>query len=261
MNDLNISGRGSRSHYSVFGSFQLLTLLWVSVVAMLMVPLMTLVDVPIADWIHRNPMPQWIETILGYTVLYSQPLGVVVTLTLVLALSRKRRRCVPRLATLAIGAGLLANLIKVFVLRPRPGDLQFEAINHEYAWIWTFDWTLAHIASFDPGTRAFPSASLATAMALTAGLWVLAPSTRKYAVILCVGTLLQRALCGAHFASDLCGSASLGLAWAYICLHPRLMGTIFDRFEPDRELLQRKVRLATNEASDPIDVEEHRRAA
>ncbi len=239
MNQLTIGRRAPDSSDPMLSSFRLLTLLWVSVVTLLMVPLMTLVDVPIADWISRHPTPKWIESVLGISVLYSQAIGIAATLLLIFVFSRKRRAYLPRLAVLAIGAGLLANLIKIFVLRPRPGDLQFDALNHEYAWIWTFDWTLTHLTSFDPGTRAFPSASLATATALTTGLWVLAPRFRMFATLLCVGTILQRTLCGAHFASDLFGSTSLGLAWSYACLHPRLIGMLFDRIEPQSKVIPR----------------------
>ncbi|WP_218933783.1 phosphatase PAP2 family protein [Rubripirellula lacrimiformis] len=220
-----------RSTDSVFGSLRLLTLLWGSMVAVLMIPLTTLIDVPIATWVSENPMPGWGQNVLGVAALYSQGLGVLLIIGLVVFAMPSRRRGVARLAVLGLGAGLWANLAKVFVMRPRPGSLQFDALNNEFAWIWNFDWTLVHLATFDPGTRAFPSASLATATALTVGLWGLTPKVRPIAVFLCIGTMLQRVLCGAHFASDLFGSAAVALAWAFICGHPRLLGSVFDRIE------------------------------
>lgn len=198
---------------------------------LLMIPLATLVDVPIARWLLTQPLPYALTQALQISVYYSQGTGVFLVLTLFILLKPRQRWCVPRLATLAMGAGAVSTLTKMFVLRPRPSSLYLDSANLDYAWIWSFDWTLSQVANFDAATRAFPSASLATATALTAGLWVLSRRTRWIFLVLCVGTMLQRAYCGAHFASDLFGSASVGLGWAYACFHPSLMGGLFDKME------------------------------
>ncbi|MDA8743822.1 phosphatase PAP2 family protein [Rubripirellula amarantea] len=229
----------SRPTHSLVGSpdsFKMVSLLWVATITLLMVPMTTLIDVPVARWINAQEFPEWSSHLLDLSVFYSHGTGVFIVLALLIALSPKRRWYVPRLATLAVGGAVVATLTKLFILRPRPGSLYLDAANFEYAWIWQFDWTLSQVATFDPATRAFPSASLATATALTAGLWVIAPRVRWLACLLCVGTMVQRAFCGAHFTSDLFGSASVGLAWAYVCFHPSLMGAVFDRIEPDYSL-------------------------
>ena len=134
-----------------------------------------------------------------------------------------------------MGAGAVATLAKLFILRPRPSSLYLEATNYDYAWIWSIDWSLSQVATFDASTRAFPSASLATATAFTVGLWAVLPRIRWVFVLLCMGTMLQRTYGGAHFVSDLFGSASVGLGWAYVCFHPSLMGSMFDKIEPGRK--------------------------
>ena len=46
--------------------------------------------------------------------------------------------------------------------------------------------------------------------------------------------MIQRMYCGSHFISDLFGSASVGLFWAYVCNHPGLLGNLFDKVEPEK---------------------------
>ncbi len=167
-------------------------------------------------------------------LIYAHGSGITLILFGVLLLAPKCRWHVPRLAVLALGGSAVSTLAKMFVLRPRPNSLNLDAAGNDYAWIWSFDWTLTHVANFDASTRAFPSAYLATATALTVGLWVVLPRGRWLFAVLCAGTLLQRLYCGAHFLSDLFGSAAIGLWWSFVCYHPSLMGTIFDKMEPER---------------------------
>ena len=171
---------------------------------------------------------------LDFSVVYAHGTGVFLILVALILLAPRCRWHVPRLASLAMGGGAVATLAKMFVLRPRPNTLNLDASTYDYAWIWSFDWTLSQVANFDPSTRAFPSANLATATALTVGLWIVLPRGRWVFVALWAGTMFQRLYCGAHFLSDLFGSAAVGLGWAYVCCHPRLMGNLFDKMEPER---------------------------
>lgn len=228
-------------------SFRMASLLWIAGITMLMVPMATLFDVPISRWFAHEPLPKEIGSVLELAAFYAHGSGVFMILMGVILLAPKRRWYVPRLATLAMGGGAVATLTKMFVLRPRPNSLKnLDASSYDYAWIWSFDWKLDHIANFDASTRAFPSASLATATALTAGLCVVLPRGRWMFVTFCVGTMLQRLYCGAHFASDLFGSASVGLTWAFVCFHSSLLGSIFDKMEPERNP-RRRIRRSEDE--------------
>ncbi len=214
-------------------------LLWMAGIAILLVPMTTLIDIPIARWFSHDPLPRELGDALDLTIVYSHGSGVFLILVAVVLLAPRRRWHVPRLATLALGGGAVATLVKMFVLRPRPNTLNLDIVSYDHAWIWSFDWTLQHVANFDASSRAFPSAYLATATALTVGLWVALPRGRWLFAVLCLGTMVQRLYCGAHFMSDLFGSAAVGLSWAYVCHHPVLLGTMFDKMEPER-LARRK---------------------
>lgn len=216
-------------------NFRMASLLWMAGITLLLVPMATLIDIPVAKWFANDSFNREVGDTLELARIYAHGSGVFLILLGIGLLSPKSRWHIPRLATLALGGGAVATLAKMFVLRPRPNTLNLDAVYFDHAWIWSFDWTLSKVATFDPSTRAFPSADVATATALTFGLWVLIPRGRIIFVALCVGTMLQRLYCSAHFLSDLFGSAAVGLAWAYVCFHPKLIGSTFDKMEVDSQ--------------------------
>ena len=211
--------------------FHLAALLWLSVISLLLVPMATLLDIPIARWCHADLLPQEFGKMLDLSLIYAHGSGIFLILVAILMMAPTKRWKMPRLATLALGSGAVATLVKMFVLRPRPNSLRLDLATNEHAWIWSFDWTLSRVAEYDAGMRAFPSGYLATATALTVGLWIVVPRGRPLFLAFCIGTMLQRLYCGSHFLSDLFGSAAVGLGWCYICYHPKLIGSIFDKME------------------------------
>ena len=137
------------------------------------------------------------------------------------------------MATLAMGSGAVATLAKMFILRPRPNTLKLETATYDYAWIWSFDGTLSKVADFDASTRAFPTRLPGNSDRVDG--WTLGCVTSGTLVVrgALAMTMLQRLHCRCNFVSDLFGSAAVGLGWSYICYHPRLMGTLFDKMEPE----------------------------
>ena len=226
------------SKLSIFGrqsndkAFRTLSLMWLAGIALLLVPMVTLIDVPIARWFAANPLPNNVIVVLELSRVLSHGVGIFLVLVGMMMLAPRRRWQIPRLVALTMGAGAVATLAKMFVLRPRPNGLNLQSTAHESAWLWVFDWELDQVAAFDAGTRAFPSASIATAIAFTVGLWLVLPRGRWLFAGLCFGAFLQRLYCGSHFLSDLIGGAAFGLLWSYACFHPRLLGKVFDEMEP-----------------------------
>ncbi len=235
------------------------TLLWMSAISLLMVPMLTLIDVPLARWFSTEPLPSEIESTLDLSLVFSHGTGVFLILVGIILLAPRKRWHVPRLAALALGASACATITKMFILRPRPELLDWNVATFDAAWLWAFDWNLSQVASFNAGTRAFPSGAIATAVALTVGLWVLFPRGRWLFGAVCLGTTVQRMYCGSHFLSDIAGGASAGLFWSYVCYHPKLLGGVFDKIGPEqsprrrreqrRQELARKRRLADEAAA------------
>ncbi len=210
-----------------------ITLVYMAAIMLLMVPVLTLVDTSVARYFETSPLSRDLDSALELSLVFSHGTGVFLVLMSIMLLAPRLRWQVPRLATLALGGGALATITKMFVLRPRPSNLNLEFVGSESAWLWAFDWNLSEIAAFDASTRAFPSGNVVTATALTIGLWILLPRGRVLFATIWVGVLLQRLNTGTHFLSDACGGVAIGLLWAYVCYHPKLMGTLFDRMAPE----------------------------
>lgn len=214
-------------------------LLWAAVFAMLSVPLATLIDVSLARWFDARPFAADFSDALELTRGYAHGSGVFFILLAVFLLAPEKRWLLPRIAAMTCGGGAIATLMKMFVLRPKPTQMNLDFATVETAWLWRFDWTLDQVASFDAGTRAFPSGNMATAVALTIGLCMVAPRGRWLFLVFCGFTVLQRMHGGSHFFSDVLGGAAAGLIWCYICLHPKLVGSLFDKMEPGGDEVRR----------------------
>lgn len=197
-----------------------------------MVPVATLFDISIARWFVDWSMPGDLAKTVELAECYSHGIGVLFIVLLVMRLAPKKRWCLPRLATLAFGAGALAVLVKTFVLRARPSRLNLNMASSDAAWRWTFDWTLDHAAAFEAGVRSFPSGHTAIATGLTVGLCLMFPRGRVLFLLLLGLSMTQRLSSFAHYTSDLMGGLAIGLFWSYLCLSPRLLGALFDKIEP-----------------------------
>lgn len=206
-----------------------------SAFAWMLVPVVTLIDVSLARWFATSPLPGDIAKTIRLSEVYSNGAGVLFVVLAILALAPKQRWRVPRLATMAMGASACATITKMFVLRPRPNQLNLQFADANAAWLWRFDWKLEQAALLDSGTRAFPSADMATALALTVGLILIFPRGRYLFAGLAILTMLERMMGNAHFCSDVLGGVAIGLFWCFVCLHPRLLGIVFDPIETQAE--------------------------
>lgn len=227
------------------------TLLWLAGIALLTVPMVTLVDVSVARWVAAHQPPREISDALDIMRIVSHGWGIFLVMAAIMLMAPTRRWHIPRLVALAMGGGAVATLAKMFVLRPRPNSMNLDIASYDSAWLWAFDWNLEHIAAFDASTRAFPSSNLATATALTVGLWLVLPRGRYLFAIVWCGAFLQRLNCGSHYISDLFGGTAFGLLWSYTCLHPKLLGSLFDKMQPEEDRRQRYRRDEDNASSDP----------
>ena len=200
---------------------RLTALVWFSAMLALLVPMATLMDVSVARWFADDPLPREMVNGLELMRIFSHGSGVFLVLFGIFLMAPGCRWHLPRLATLPIGAGAVATLGKMFVLRPRPTGLNLDLASTDSAWLWAFDWSLSQVAMYDASTRAFPSGNMATATALTVGLWFVLPRGRWLFGLICVGTAMQRLACGSHFPSDILGGAAFGLTWAIRLLPPQ----------------------------------------
>lgn len=240
-------------------------LLWAVVFAAFSVPLATLADIPLARWFHQDPLPGDFVRTLDLIRFYSHGSGVFFIFLSLLLLAPERRALLPRLVTMVVGASAVATVLKMFVLRLRPSQINLDLATIETAWWWRFDWTLDHVAMFDASARSFPSGNMATALALTIGLCLAVPRGRWLFVLFAGLTVMQRMQSESHFFSDVVGGAVAGLLWSYICIHPKLFGSLFDKMESVEEQPRRGQAAAVLEvnegAPEEQPVHDQRRAA
>ena len=107
---------------SATAQFHLTRLLWLSGISLLLVPIATIFDLPVARWFAGEPLSKDLNTTLEHTELFSHGFGVFLILVGIIQLAPERRWHIPRLATLALGAGAVATLAKLFIIRPRPNS-------------------------------------------------------------------------------------------------------------------------------------------
>lgn len=215
-------------------------LLLSTLLAAALVPVTTLFDVSISRWFETNPMRGDLSTAIELSEVYAHGIGVIVILMLIWQLAPRKRWCIPRLATLAFGGGALAMVMKMFVLRVRPGNVNLHVASYDAAWRWTFDWKLNHVAAFDSALRSFPSGHTAMAIGLTLGLCLMFPRGRVMFAVLMVLSMAEGMTSYAHFASDVMAGLAIGMLWTYICLSPRFLGALFDHIEPQGHGFERR---------------------
>jgi membrane-associated phospholipid phosphatase len=139
---------------------------------------------------------------------------------------------VPQLFWGSLGAGLAANLGKLVYARSRPNSFDLAASSWDSFRGW-FPWWNGVYEQTDSlsSIQSLPSAHAATAAGLAWGLSQLYPAGRWYFGTLCGLAMAQRLVVQAHFASDVCWGAALGIIWASCVYSNVRLGQFFLRLE------------------------------
>ncbi len=170
-----------------------------------------------------------LRRIIRLSEIFAHGFGIAVVLYLLWLLAPDARRLIPRVAACAIVPGLVAQFVKAFVERRRPG----------YYWPDFADRisdTWVGIASqsnlnFEYVTQSFPSAHAATAVGLALGLSWRFPRGRAAFCGLAVLGAIQRIFAGAHWTSDVFAGAAIGVSVCGFLLYGRRLNAIFSRIE------------------------------
>jgi membrane-associated phospholipid phosphatase len=185
------------------------------------------VDHAVAQRIQSAHCPGALRDYLQFAEMFGHGLGVLLIGIVVGVLDPNHRRALPRLMTMAWGAGLAANVIKLMIARTRPRNFDFSTAA---VWWESFLQWFPPLGA-DSGSQSFPSAHTATATGLALALAWLYPRGRWLFVWFAVSVALQRIQCGAHFLSDVLCGAALGWLFAAAFLHLPLLSRRFDRLE------------------------------
>ena len=175
--------------------------------------ILLLVDVPLQRFVSSLDLPPVFHDLFRAAEVFGNGFGVLLLLLAVATLDPLGRGKVVRLAACSLGAGLVANVLKLTVSRARPHALDLAAVDVAE----TFSGWLPFLSA-GPGGQSFPSAHTATAVGLAAGLAAAYPRGRWLFAGLAAGVGLQRIFMGWHFPSDVFVGALLGIAaaWTFV---------------------------------------------
>jgi membrane-associated phospholipid phosphatase len=178
-------------------------------------------DYPIAKWNFHKHCP----AILGKAFQFAEPfghgLGVVMIAVLVARLDPRRLCTVPRILLTSLGAGAVADMIKLLVVRVRPRYLAVGLSHGDALSGWL------PLTSAGSHGQSFPSGHTAAAMGLAFALSALYPRGKWLFFTLAVFTACQRLDEGSHFPSDVLFGAALGALGAALCLYRGPVARLF----------------------------------
>jgi membrane-associated phospholipid phosphatase len=207
------------------------------------------IDLPVARWFKAHRPPSEINRLLNFSEVFAHGTGVAVILLVAAALdpsltagwraqSRSPRKSwsmlaerlrgteLSRVIAAAYGGGLVVDVIKAVVdrVRPRVADLQGTvsalATFSDQAATWAREQGATSTSDFN----SFPSGHSATAAGLAAALtWKYPRGTLVFAALAAAGAT-QRVVSLAHYPSDACLGAAIGLATASVLLCERSRG-------------------------------------
>ncbi|MGD9128131.1 MAG: phosphatase PAP2 family protein, partial [Planctomycetia bacterium] len=188
-----------------------------------------MVDSHVAQWCIQDKLPGDLKKIFDFSEAFGHGVGITLILITMFVLDPNHRRQFPRMIACLLAVGLGANLVKMMVARYRP-----KAFDN------LFDWTQSIFVSFhklfplgDGGhsLQSFPSAHTTGAVALACCLSFIYPRGRWWFATLAALVALQRINAGAHFVSDTCFGAALGILISAFFLKTGPLARSFTRFE------------------------------
>jgi glycosyltransferase involved in cell wall biosynthesis/membrane-associated phospholipid phosphatase len=184
------------------------------------------VDLPLSRWLVRDDGLLMFDRVIEAAEAFGHATTVILIIFAVVAADVVNRRTGPRILAASLGAGVVANLVKMIVSRSRPYDGDFSQPE-----VWdTFAGFLPILTGVAKG-HSFPSAHVAVAAGLACALATLYPRGRTAFGLIVAAVVLQRVETGAHYLSDTLFGTLVGGIWATVLFHPRGLGHAFDRWE------------------------------
>lgn len=178
------------------------------------------VDVPLARWIKTHGIHGDVAKIMQFCEVFAHGSGVVLIIAGAVALDPRGWRVALRMAVSAYGAGMIANLLKLVVVRARPEhfDLTRSVFDSFQGW---GPW---HPTAYEVGRalQSFPSGHTATAAGLACACARLYPRSRWFFMLIATLAGMQRMEASAHFLSDVLTGAALGClvaAWLEVPIY------------------------------------------
>jgi membrane-associated phospholipid phosphatase len=176
------------------------------------------IDLPVATWVRDQGFSGEWKRLIRLSETFGWGGTALVIILTAAVLDPRGWRIVPRLATSSLGAGLVADVVKLLLARLRPAAANLSGMVQEtfVAWLPTVN-AKSLSRAYGHQLQSFPSAHAATAAGLAVGLAALYPRGRWLFFTFAVLAGLQRIDAQAHFTSDVLAGAALGCLISAAC--------------------------------------------
>ena len=194
------------------------------------------IDLPVAEWCKAGRTPKELLRLLNFSEVFAHSMGVTLLLVTALVLDpslqlpsfrwpavrwpsfqpTRAQETFARMICTAAAGGLMVDVIKLLFDRRRPRAADLAASVSALA---TFGSAAPGIAGASHSdVNSFPSGHSAVAFGLAAALAWKYPRGRLLFAAFAIAAALQRVATSAHYPSDICFGAALGLVGASIFL-------------------------------------------
>lgn len=171
------------------------------------------VDLSVQQAATTHRPPGVVRDYFKATETFGNGFGAAMVVLAVIVLDRSRRVQTGRLLAASLGAGIVANVVKLMVARTRPHATDIESLLADGGRAWDTFVGVLPMGALGAAGQSFPSAHTATAFGLAAALAITYPKGRRLFYSFAAGVALQRICTGAHYLSDVLAGAAVGIAW------------------------------------------------
>ena len=189
-------------------------------------------DDEIAQFLYLDELPGDVHRVVHLAEIFGHGFCIMIVLVGIWLLSPRDRRFLPRIASMAILPGLVVQVLKSNLVRPRPIQFLPDLENIGDVWIrWVTDsWNSQYLQ------QSFPSGHTATAVGLAIGLGSVYPRGRALFYLLAALTAFQRVADNAHWTGDVLAGAAIAVStsWLLLSATPKLFGWIENRGDRER---------------------------
>ncbi|MDB5340592.1 MAG: phosphoesterase PA-phosphatase related protein [Planctomycetaceae bacterium] len=208
---------------------------WIAAILSLLAGLALAIDLPVSQWMHTRQGLKGLHQPLQVVEALGDSVGVAIVLITLSLVAVSRRRELLRMFFTVLAGGLLADVVKFFVARLRPRSFPGEGLLHVESVTETFYGWLPFLQSGAVAVgskyQSFPSAHTATGVAFAVALTRMYPLGGWWFSFLAAMIALQRVETGAHYVSDTCLGAAIGLFAALTFQGGTPWSKWFDRHE------------------------------
>lgn len=173
------------------------------------------VDLPVSQWMHTRQGLKGLHQPLQVIEALGDSTGVAIIIITLHLCAVTRRVELLRVFCSVLAAGLSADIVKFFIARLRPRSFPGEGLlNVQSVWDTFYGWLpflQSGATAVGSKYQSFPSAHTATGVAFAVALTRMYPRGWWWFAGLAAAVALQRVETGAHYVSDTCFGATIGL--------------------------------------------------